>query len=245
MDPNKEGNDDLDTGESFPQTIGEERDEDHQDLIGDEEDDDTGGNDDPVAQLRQESREREERYMRTINQLLATQQGRGADTGGDNSGDAGTIDFDDLPDPVEDRKGFNKALAEKFGTVSQAQRAQIMQDMQRQNAVTSLETRFKTKYTDLAGKSALMRAAVQEEADAMRAEGLDPQQAAMNDQDGFIDRVANRMKKELGQGDTKPRGRTRGVSAGSRQKGSNKPPKEKPKGFLDQLKEAQLDSGLI
>lgn len=249
MDIEQDDDDLLGTGEHFPKTLGADDDDDpNRDLVGDDDGEGDGegeGGEDPVAQLRRESQEREERYMRTINTLIGQQQGRGGDAGGDNSGDAGTLSFDDLPDPVEDRAGFNKALAEKFGTVTKAQQEQMMQQMQRQNAVNSLESRFKTKYSDLAGKSALMRAAVQEEADAMRADGLDPQQAAINDQDGFIEKVAKRMKRELGQEGGKPRGRTRGVSAGSKGKTTGKPAKEKPKGFLDQLKKAQLDSGLI
>lgn len=236
----------------WPKTIGEEQ--DGADLVdGGEED----GEEEPWREELQSIKEqlntanqREARYMQTINQLLQTR----SQGGDDHSGDAGNaVSFDDLPDPVEDRKAFNAELGKRIGQLTENLQTTMQSNMQstvqRQNAAANLETQFAQKYGDLAKRKALLRAAVQEEAEQMRSQGMDPQQAVLNDTESFMESVATRMRTELGVDENsaggKPRGRTRGVGGGSRAKGTAKPAERKPKGFMDQLKKVQLDSGLI
>lgn len=238
----------------WPQTIGDEQ--DGADLLGDDDEEEGEGGEEPWREELQTIKEqlntanqREARYMQTINQLLQTR----SQGGEDHSGDAGNeVSFDDLPDPVEDRKAFNAELGKRISQLTEnlqsTMQTNVRSTVQRQNAAANLETQFAQKYGDLAKRKALLRAAVQEEAEQMRSQGLDPQQAVMNDTESFMESVATRMRTELGideSGGGKPRGRTKGVGGGSRAKGGSKPAEKKPKGFMDQLKKVQLDSGLI
>lgn len=156
--------------------------------------------------------------------------------------------FDDLPDPVENPEEFRKTLSQRmtqsFAQQQEAVTRRLETSTSQKQDLDNLWSRFKSEYEDLAGREALVQGAAALEVQKLRAQGIqDPHQAIMADQDGFLSRVAARMKAELGE-DVKPN-RTQGVGGGSRT--VVKPEKEDkpaPK-FVDQLKAVQLQNGLI
>lgn len=245
---------------AFPHTIGDP-DDDGSDLLGDDDGDDVGdggpgGDDsdlrDDIKQLREDLRSKDQMITR-----LMGQQQQGGQPAQTSSGQDLDINLDDLPDAVEKPQDFKKALSQKLSSMAQ-QTNQQSQAQQRQMAIQQLETGFKAKYSDLASKRALMRAAVTEESQDLRSQGIDPEQHILNNQEEFLDRVADRMQQELGHTGSEDEGgqpssrrrsgkRTTGVSGGSapsapRKRGGSE---KKPPSFAEQLKKSQLDAGLI
>lgn len=239
-----------------PHTIGAEDDAD--DLIGEQNlaADDDGDDDEPdeldtlrgqvnelQSKLEQQNQQWTSRMMQMMqNNQQAPQQVRDP------------YDMSDLPDPVEKPDDFKKALADRMKAADEAGYSRFQSQAEQQSRYTQLESRFNQTYADLADRPTLLQAAASAEAQAMRAQGLDPTQAVFNDSDGFLARVAERMRRELNVttdgGETEKRGRsdrTRGVSAGSRKPGGAKRrgQSDEPTGFVDELKKTQLESGLI
>lgn len=260
---------------ALPETIGDE-DDDGYDLLGDEQEggekeggekDGKGNEDDPpdlssleqrLDQMQEQLQSKDQMISQLIGQRTPAQDTPPADTGGQDMSD---ISLEDLPDPVEKPKEFKTALAKKFGEVSsrsQQQSQQAAQQQQRQLAIQRMELDFQRDYEDLADRKALMRGAVSEEAQELRKQGVDSEQFIMNNQGQFLQRVADRMRKELGEtGSDDGRGqsrskqrstkRTRGVSGGSAPStsGNRGRKQEKAPSFTEQLKKTQHDMGLI
>lgn len=173
------------------------------------------------------------------------------------------VDFNDLPDPVDKPEDFKRALAEKFQKTLQAQQqAQQQQASQQQSVSQQLDAlweRFKSEHADLAGKTITLQGAIVAERNDMQMRGIDPQQGILSDPDGFMRRIADRMRSELGtttqndpppapgsqQTTQQPANRTGGIAGGTSVNGSGKGKGKEPPGFLAQLKQSQLDSGLI
>jgi len=230
----------------YPDTIGEPDDgSDLMGLDGGEEDDGPSVEDQMAAlQARLDQYEaKEQTYQQTINQLI---QSRSSDQPVQQP--EPEFKLDDLPDPVENPDAFKSTLQQRVrdyttSTVdSYSQRTRA--EMSQQEALQLLDRKFRERYTDLAQKELLLSSAASAE---FRAAGsLD---RVLQDPDSYIDKVAERMRKELGnpapQG--KPNtGRTAGVSGGStgnRTSGGGQ--QKQPPGFLSQLKKAQVESGLI
>lgn len=241
--------DDLElTDEGHPAHLGQR--DDGRDLVDDEDLEGTQqtASESELEMLRQqirEAQERERQYHQTLNRFMsqapASQQPQAESA-------ESLYDYSDLPDPVEKPEEFKKQLADRQRRIAEYQALQTTQHHQRQQAVGSLEAKFREKYPELAKRTILLGGATSAEVAALRAQGLDPTSVAMNDSDGFLDRVAKRMRDELGgPDDRRPSpSRTKGLGGGSFSKG-NAPRKgnEKVVGFADQLKKAQLDGGLI
>lgn len=230
--------DDLDLPR-LPETLG-----------GDDPDEGTDTEPDPIEELRAEMAalraEREEerkRFQGTIDSLIQ----RPAAPGAAPEPKAATIDWNNLPDPVEKPEEFKRALADRQKQAADAMRNELRQEVEQSNRVNRLWYDFRTEYPDLAKKEALATATASAVARELGGINWDNPSA-------FMQKVAERMKAELNITDdkanppprSKPSNRTAGVGAGSKGAGGVASGKDDaPKGFLDQIKKLQLESGLI
>lgn len=175
------------------------------------------------------------------------------------------VSFEGLPDPVERPQEYQAELAKRVNDAMQKQAAhmqqlmqqgtqQFSQQMSEKERLDALWEQFKTNYSDLADKQVLLNGAVAAEMQEMKARGLDPMQGIWANPDAFMKSVAGRMKKELGVTDDPGAGRetppttpnrTKGLGGGTTTSGAGKGKEKEPPGFLNQLKKAQMDSGLI
>lgn len=255
-----------------PHTIGSEKEPLDRGL--DQYDVDDGGSQEPSvdeklaaleAKIEEQDRLRTQEREFYQNMLAARmgQQGQDGQDQGQDQGAAG-ISFDDLPDPVDKPEEFRKGLSQKFNSAMEQERERIQQSVNHQTsnaqALDRMWNTFKQRYPDLAEKEALVSGVTNMEAQRIRAQGGDVPSVVMADPDGFMERIAGRMKQELGISDNDNgqqegnhgqngrqgggAGRTRGVSSGTRQQGRPRGG-EQPRPFMDQLKKTQLDSGLI
>ena len=104
----------------------------------------------------------------------------------------------ELIDPMVDPEGFRRSLGEaiderfkKAGDVAAAER-DIHQNSNR------VWNSFQERHEKLASKRMLVEGAVRAEQDAIKSQGLNPDQVMYGDETGFINRVAARAIKELG-----------------------------------------------
>lgn len=170
------------------------------------------------------------------------------------------VDFSNLPDPVEKPQEFQQELQRRMANTLQAQQQYVTKQFeqsqqqyqtqaQREKALDDLWNKFQSQYQDLAPKEALLRGAIQSESMVYRQRGLDPADGILQEPDQFMERVAARMRKELGVDDnTTPSptpNRTGGLAGGTSYNGASNSGGKQPPGFLAQLKKAQADSGLI
>lgn len=172
------------------------------------------------------------------------------------------VNLNGMPDPVDRPQEYQQELARRVNYAmqqqSQAVRQQFEQFQQETQQATSQEQqlnqlwdRFKSEYSDLADKQITLNGAVSAEMQGMKQRGVDPMRGALADPDGFLQNVANRMRRELGtpngggEGLQPPPNRTKGLGNGTKVNGNVAGKGEKSPGFLAQLKKAQLDSGLI
>lgn len=217
---------------------------------------------DDVSELRErlerfeakerEFSERERRMQETIDKLLTSQQAQQRPS---QPSEPESISFNDLPDPVDNPAEFKRTLGERMQRMLASQQQAQSQQQTRQQRLDALWNQFQTRYPDLAKREALVNGVAALEANQLRSRGLDPQEALLVDPDGFMDRIARRMRQELGEGESgsepdgkqeqqRPATRTAGVSGGSQPRGGDKGAQKAP-GFIEQLKRAQQDSGLI
>lgn len=252
---------------SLPETIGGE----DADLIGEEGGEEGGeqkeGRSEEMEELRAELKElREERRRRdeTINRLLSqqnapAQQPQQTQDQVDQAQDLG-VSFEDLPDPVENKQKFNEELNKRINkALSTAQQRSQQQgvEQQRRMAMQQMETEFNSQYPDLAKKPAVMRGAISEEANELRKQGIDVDNYLINNHGEFVQAVADRMRQELGDSTDDESGRsgskqrsarrTNGVSGGSQPSTSRsrRGNEKKPPSFSEQVKQTQIDMGII
>ncbi len=239
----------------IPRTIGEPTEDEEELELGEDDEDE----DDPaVAALKQELgtlREtvgQQNQYMQQLTASLITRQDSG---GGQEDED---FNLDDLPDPVNEREAFNKELATRVKNHVSAQ-SQRTNSAQNVNALeTDLNNRFARDYEDLTGRNTLFKAAVADEIAAMSTGGLDATAAISADRDGFLKKVATRMRTDLGMDEdgggkpapkkrakSKSRAKTLGQPSRGRTKSKRGDQKPKPKGFIAELRQQQSDMGLI
>ena len=256
----------------IPKTIGDPLDND--DLIGDDEDEDEDV--DPMLLALQEQMDQlktNQKDERDFFQNLMTQVAAGANQQQQQQQQqqptAPEFSVDDLPDPVEDRKGFNAALADKvknFVTQTNEQTAAaVLAQSSNNQGINDLQNRFMTQHPDLAKKSALFTAVVTEETNKIRNKGLDVRQFVFADPEKFLNTVAESMKEQLGiedddldeddETDTrtvrksasgKKKSRAKGVRGQSSPSLKKKAAKgKKPVGFVAALKKSQADLGIV
>lgn len=173
---------------------------------------------------------------------------------------APALDFSNLPDPVDKPEEFRRAMQEQMSQSFQAQqeylRHQYQQEQrqyqtaaQKEKALDDLWGKFQTSYSDLATKETLLRGAIQAESESYRQRGMDPADGILREPDDFMERVASRMRKELGApapaAPSPTPNRTGGLAGGTSYNGASNVKGKEPPGFLSQLKKAQADSGLI
>lgn len=258
---------------ALPKTLGAPaEDDDGTDLVGNELDDENLAGDpdelDDEEGEGEEEEEGEEEYsfapdLASLRQQLDTQAQQiarltGGGTGGDGDGD---VDLSDLPDPVTKPQEFKAALAGKINGATKAAQANAVSTLsqeQLRTKVQGIETSFKSTYPKLAKKTALLAAATQQELQAIRNRGLDPQTVMFGEPEKFIKKVARRMEAELGikvddttatgRHQQRVEGRTKGVSRGSQggaDGGNKKQQPKKPVGFVNQILQNQQKMGLI
>lgn len=205
------------------------------------------------AQNEAAAQERQQ-FQSTIDKLLQSQQPKPEEP------KEPQVDFSNLPDPVEKPEEFQRELQARMSQTLQAQQQYVSHQAQsqyqqyqtlaqRDKALDEMWNKFQTSYSDLAGKEVLLRGAIQAESAGYEKQGLDPVDGILKDGDAFIERVAQRMRNELGvqaPGTPSTPNRTGGIGAGTSYNGaSSKPDASKAPGFLAQLKKAQADTGLI
>jgi len=216
-------------------------------------------------QNQQAFAEERARWQQTVDRLIQAQPQAQPQT--PQQPQAQPIDFGDLPDPVDKPDAFKKALAQRFEQEMQQRLSSSLDSFQQkqtsqqtvQQQLDEVWNRFQQDYSDLASKTITLKGAVLAEREAMQQRNIDPQQGILSDPDGFMSRVATRMRNELGiaapqqqqqqqqqqaQQPAQPVNRTAGVGGGSRMNGSGGGDKKFPS-FVDQLKKEQLDKGLI
>lgn len=240
---------------NVPLTLGEPADTD------DGSDDTEGTEDEPsiedrFAQLEarfneqaEQFTQREQTYQSTISRLI---QGNAPAGAAAPAGKTPEIDWNDLPDPVEKPDEFKRAIGERVTTSIEAARSEVGSELDYRSKVDALWNGFRSEYPDLAKKEALANTVA---ASVIKSRGVDGASWALDNPAEFSQQVAARMKAELGitdepgEGGGKPNSRanrTAGVKGGSKStSGAGGKGGQAPKGFLAQLKQSQLESGLI
>lgn len=265
----------------IPRTIGEDTEQDYDDLAlsdddqNDDRDDHRPDEGDPRYEALQEQmrglenmmQQQGQFYQSAFAQLMANGRGTAQASAGE---DTGAFNLEDLPDPVEDRAGFNKELQKRVTGFVDKQVSATRSQMQTGNLEQQLTNQFHRDHPDLAKKGALFRAAVTEEANVLAASGVNAAQSIAANPDAFLDKVAARMNNELDidpdddNGDVDAEGRSRrprrqasngGSSSRSRNLGKPSRPRRrggapgkqpaKPKGFIAELRQQQADMGLL
>ncbi len=254
----------------IPKTIGDPI--SNEDLLGEDDEEEDDEEVEPMLAALQEQMDtlkQSQGQEREFFQQLITQVAAGANQPAQQQQQQAQPEFnlDDLPDPVEDRAGFNKALAAavtKFGkeTAEQAAGAALTAATNNQS-IESLQNSFRSQFPDLAKKSALFTAIVTQETNKIRNKGLDVKQFVFADQDKFLNTVAEAMRQELGiedddldeddEDDTrtvrksvKTKSRAKGVRGGSSPKlKKSKSKGKKPTGFVAELKRQQQEIGIV
>lgn len=180
---------------------------------------------------------------------------------------AAALDFENLPDPVENRKEFNEALGTRItdfvAQQSQNTTALVTAQQQSQGVISDLENRFTRDYKDLATKPALFQATLTQAITKIKNRGLNPQSFVAADPDKFLTEIAKSMKDELGITDDdndeelndenntlqlgKKVSRTKGVKSGSmaKLKKAGESKVKKPLSFVREIKKQQHAMGLI
>lgn len=169
------------------------------------------------------------------------------------------LSFDDLPDPVQNPKEYNRALAERINlreqqltnTLSQ----QFMGQMTRAQTMDSLWNRFTIQQPELAKRSALLQGAAAVTFNELRMRGVDPESIAQQNPDSLIGLIAQRMQSELGisgqQGGQSPAqqqgspARTQGIQGGSTLNGAASQKPVKTLTLADTIKKQQKDLGIL
>lgn len=194
-----------------------------------------------LSTLRESYEKQRQRDQEIIDRLI---QGQSAQAQPRQTADDAPVKFDDLPDPVDKPDDFRRALAQKFEAALAQRERQQSTVAQRQQLLDSLWNKFQTEHPDLAKRQALVQGAAAFEANMLRQSGIDIDTYIRSNPDGFISRVVQRMREELGEGEApKDTGRTAGVSGGTvsqaKAKGAPKAP-----GFIEQMRKAQMEDGL-
>jgi hypothetical protein len=164
-----------------------------------------------------------------------------------------SVDFSGLPDPVEKPEEFQKTLQQRVGSALQNQQKQLQEYWQQTSQkqfsekehLDRLWNKFQTEHSDLADKNALLQGTIATYKGELSQRGLDIQQEIYQNPDNFINEVARRMRAELGTPAPAPVNRTGGLGGGTSYNGGGKGQDKKYPGFMEQLKKAQLDSGLV
>lgn len=183
------------------------------------------------------------------------------------------LNLDDLPDPVEKREDFNKELGTRINKFVSTSQQNFAASVTAQNSNTQslqdLENRFTRDHGELAKKPALFQAVMTQEVANLKNRGLDPSKFVFADPDGFLKKVAEGMRNELGLTEDDDLGdeettpgrktkvvnlnakrkrlpRAKGVRAGSTARTpSKKTGRDKPTSFIDELKKQQLEMGIV
>lgn len=212
---------------------------------------------DRIAALQAEFAEREARYQRMIDRLVT---GVAAATSATKHPDlparAEPDEIEALPDPIARPKEFAKALNRMVASAIRQTSQESLSAQENERRIEAARARFWELNKDLSEYQEFVAYAYQQEADALRAQGIDPQRALLSDTDGMIKRVADRARERMaqlgirtGDADTAPSRhvpprRTGGVSAGSRPPArTGKQDDAKASTFLAELRELQAATG--
>ena len=200
--------------------------------------------------LQEDMKRQSEQYQGTIDSLLA---GVAAP-----SGDAAPkpINFDDLPDPVENMDEFKTTLAKRMSESHAAIVNAVTNSASQNQQANDMWTDFKIGYPDLAVKESLAHASASH---VIKSHGAQGSQWARQNIVQFGDDVAKHMATELGidepkrgvaavQNDAEQNNtanRTGGVKGGTSSNSQVVSKDTKSPGFIDMLKKQQMADGLI
>lgn len=207
--------------------------------------------------LRDETGEREQRDRETINRLIAGQQAPRHEPARQEP----SLDqqLEALPDPVERPEEFKRGLAGLIKSQVETGTQRVTNQSTRQTQLSGLYDRFKTENPDFAPYEEIIEGVARREAQALSANGSNPQDAILADPDGFLSRVKNGVSKRLesygvkpggkgknegdGDGDPPPN-RTDGVSGGSQpaSRGNGAAP---PSTFAKEMQKMQEETGFF
>lgn len=243
-----------------------------------------GGGEDPkyaalerqFEEMKQAQEEERKYYRQTIDRLIQGQQAAQPQQPPQQPSQPPAPDFTNLPDPVDKPQEFQRELGNRFNQSLQQQLQYYQQTTQqqqqsqqsRQQALDNMWNTFQSQYGDLAQKQTLLRGAIAAERAEMQQRGIDPEQGMFMDQNGFMERIASRMRTELGtpgnggqssynggqdggqggqqlQQGGNPPNRTGGLGGGSNYNGKGAGSGDKSVSFSQQLKNRQLNDGLI
>ena len=176
---------------------------------------------------------------------------------------------DPLPDPVDDKEGFQKAL---LGAIGTAVRDAVGQAATTTNAATAHQGRYDKLWSDFQGVHeeeakypGLVKSIGTEKVQELQARGLDADKVIFGNPKGFMaevaEEVASQVKVIRGDDPVKGNGadknptpgalpaddRTGGISGGSGGPATpaDAPAKEKPEAFTNEVKALQKDAGYI
>lgn len=161
------------------------------------------------------------------------------------------VDWDTLPDPVEDPAAFKTQLAQRIDQMVSMRTAAMSHQTSQQQAAAELERQFYEKNKDLAKFPEIVRSTTQAELQKLAASGLNPVQYVFSDPDGFMKRVADSARARVNElrGEFAPEppanNRTFGVSGGSGGQAPMSNGQAAASSFVDELKAVQRATGLF
>lgn len=220
-------------------------------------------------QERREFAERERRMQQSI-ERLAAQPGQSAQQGAGSS--AGSLPQEEqepeLPDPVNDPKGYNEALEKKIDIRAKRYANEIHGQQQQQNTAQQtaqqLWSKLQQDHPELSNHDLVVEGVARREMQRLQSSGVDPMQYATADPDGFVSRIADESKRylqqagvQVGQGGNGQEqdpggrgqpssGRTEGIDGGEPQRGPGKGGgQQRTPSFVEELKGLQRNDGFF
>lgn len=223
---------------------------------------------------RREAAERERRMQQTL-ERLAQQPQQSAQQGAGSS--AGSLPQEEqepeLPDPINDPKGYNEALEKKIDIRARRYADQVQnrgqQQSQAQNTANQLWSKLQNDHPELANHDLVVEGVARRELQRLQGSGVDPMQYAASDPDGFVGRIADESRRYLeqvgvplnkqqeqdpGNGERpdpggrsrQPAGRTAGIDGGEPQRaGGGGGGQQKGSSFVEELKGMQRNDGFF
>lgn len=156
------------------------------------------------------------------------------------------LTFDDLPDPVEDKAAYAKALAAKLKAHDELTARAAAKAAEPQRILATLEADFIEAYPDLGQHTLLVRAAAGEVGAEFRRKGLDPVQLAQTNPDRLFRAIAKRAETELAKyrAPAAPEHRTGGTGGGSTPTSTTPVPEPARTSYLEEIRARQNKAGI-
>ena len=156
------------------------------------------------------------------------------------------LTFDDLPDPVEDKTAYAKALAAKLKAHDELTASAAAKAAEPQRVLANLEADFIEAYPDLGQHTLLVRAAAGEVGADFRKRGLDPVQLARTNPDRLFRAIAKRAETELAKyrSPAPTEHQTGGTGGGSTPPATTTAPEAARTTYLEEIRNRQNKAGI-